>query len=136
MRFGASKIGLSTHVVFLLTVPRLYLCCSFSLLMSLCFHIWRLFCPYSSSVLRETEIKESSETVISSSYLDIYFYSNNGKLTTRIYDRRNNFDFPIVNFPLLSSNILSALAYSVFGSQLIRYARACSEYQDLSNEEN
>ena len=31
----------------------------------------------------------------------------------------------------MSSNILSASAYCVYVSQLIRYARACSNYQDF-----
>ena len=43
----------------------------------------------------------------------------------------DDFNFPIVNFPFLSSNIPSAPAYSVYVSQLIRYARACSNYQDF-----
>ena len=40
--------------------------------------------------------------------------------------------FPLlVNFPFLSSNIPSAQAYGVYVSQLIRYARACSNYQNF-----
>ena len=38
--------------------------------------------------------------------------------------------FPIVNFPFLSSNVPSAPAYGIYISQLILYARACSNYQD------
>ena len=53
----------------------------------------------------ELEIKETTETVASSSYLDCYLYIDNGKLTTRLYDKWDNFNFPIVNFPFLSSNI-------------------------------
>ena len=56
---------------------------------------------------------------------------DNGKLTTRLYDKRDDFNFPIVNFPFLSSNIPSAPAYGVYVSQLIRYARTCSNYQDF-----
>ena len=41
------------------------------------------------------------------------------------------FNFPIVNFPFLSSNIPSAPAYGVYVSQLIRCARTCSNYQDF-----
>ena len=37
-------------------------------------------------------------------------------------------DFPIVNFPYLSSNIPESPAYGVFVSQLIRYARVCSKF--------
>ena len=44
-----------------------------------------------------------------------------GKLSTRLYDKPNDFDFHIVNFPFLSSNIPSRLSYGVYISQLIRY---------------
>ena len=66
---------------------------------------------------RELEIKETTETAASSSYLDCYLYIDNGKLTTRLYDKRDDFNFPIVNFPFLSSNIPSAPAYGVYVSQ-------------------
>ena len=79
----------------------------------------------------ELEIKETTETASSSSYVDCYLYIYNGKLTTRLYNKRDDFNFPIVNFPFLSSNIPSAPAYDVYVSQLIRYARAYSNYQDF-----
>ena len=44
------------------------------------------------------------------------------------YDKRDDFNFHITNFPFLSSNIPTSPAYGVFISQLIRYARACSSY--------
>ena len=41
-------------------------------------------------------------------YLDLTFIiDSGGKLSTRLYDKRDNFDFHIVNFPFLSSNIPS-----------------------------
>ena len=73
---------------------------------------------------RDLEIKETTETAASSSYLDCYLYIENGKLTTRLYDKRDDFNFPIVNFPFLSSNIPSAPTYGVYVSQLICYASA------------
>ena len=76
----------------------------------------------------ELEIKETMETAASSSYLHCYPYIDNGKLT-RLYDKRDDFNFPIVNFPFLSSNIPSA--YGVYVSQIIHCARACSNYQDF-----
>ena len=77
------------------------------------------------------EIKEIMETAAASSYFDCYIYIDNGKLITWLYDRRDDFNFPIVYFPFLSSNIPSAPTYGVYVSQLIRYARACSNYQDF-----
>ena len=57
---------------------------------------------------------------------------DNGKLVTWLYDKRNDFNFTIVNFPFLSSNIPSAPAYGVYVSQLVHYARSCCEYQGFA----
>ena len=55
-------------------------------------------------------------------YLDLTFIiDSGGKLSTRLYDKRDDFDFHIVNFPFLSSNIPSGPSYGVYISQLIRY---------------
>ena len=56
-----------------------------------------------------------------------------GKLTTQLYDKRDDFNFSIVNFPYLCSNIPLSPAYGVYVSQLIRYARACSAYEQFAN---
>ena len=55
-----------------------------------------------------------------------------GRLNTKVYDKRDDFNFPIVNFPFLSSNIPAAPAYEVYISQLIRYGRACYCYDNLA----
>ena len=56
-------------------------------------------------------------------YLDLTFIiDSGGKLSTRLYDKRDDFDFHIVNFPYLSSNIPSGPSYGVYILQLIRYA--------------
>ena len=72
-----------------------------------------------------------------SEFLDIFVKFSNfiidsrGKLSTRLYDKRDDFDFHIVNFPFLSSNIPSGPSYGVYISQLIRYARCFSHYDDF-----
>ena len=58
-----------------------------------------------------------------------YSIESDGQLRTSLYDKRDDFNFHITNFPFLSSNIPSSPAYGVFISQLIRYARACSSYE-------
>ena len=55
----------------------------------------------------------------------------NHKLSTSLFDKRDDFNFPIVNFTFIGSNIPASPAYGVFVSQLIRYARANSRYQDF-----
>ena len=73
--------------------------------------------------------KDTTESTTSASYLDLLLsIGRDGQLHTSIYDKRDDFNFHITNFPFLSSNIPSSPAYGVFISQLIRYARACSSY--------
>ena len=65
-------------------------------------------------------------------YLDLTFIiDSGGNLSTRLYDKLDDFDFHIVNFPFLSSNIPSSPSYGVYISQLIRYARCCSHHDDF-----
>ena len=54
-----------------------------------------------------------------------------GKVSAKQHDKRDDFDFHIVNFPFLSSNIQSGPSYVVYISQLLRYARCCSYYDDF-----
>ena len=78
----------------------------------------------------ELEIKDTTESNTSASYLDLLLsIGSDGQLRTSLYDKRDDFNFHITNFPFLSSNIPSSPAYGVFISQLIRYAMAGSYYE-------
>ena len=80
----------------------------------------------------ELEIKDTTECSTSASYLDVLLkLDTNSKLTTQLYDKWDDFNFSIVNFPYLCSNIPASPAYGVYISQLIRYARACSAYDQF-----
>ena len=50
------------------------------------------------------------------------------KLSTRLYDKRDDFYFHIVNFSFLSSNISSGPSYGAYILQLARYVGCCSHY--------
>ena len=72
---------------------------------------------------KELTISETTESTSVASYLDLLFIrDNSNNITTKLYDKRDTFGFHIVNFPFMSSNIISAPAYGVYASQLIRYA--------------
>jgi hypothetical protein len=79
----------------------------------------------------ELEIRDTTDTDRSASYLDLYLEFSEGRLRTKLYDKRDDFNFPIVNFPFICSNIPAAPAYEVYISQMIRYSRACGSYQDF-----
>jgi hypothetical protein len=55
------------------------------------------------------------ELEISASYLDILLnIDSTGRLTTTLYDKRDDFDFAIINFSFLCSNIPLSHAYGVY----------------------
>jgi hypothetical protein len=63
----------------------------------------------------ELEIKDTKESDKSASYLDILLnIDSNGRLTTTLYGKRDDFDFAIVNFPFLCSNIPLSPAYCAY----------------------
>jgi hypothetical protein len=79
----------------------------------------------------EPEIKDTCvpESSIYASYLDVLLkLDTNGKITTQLYDKQNDFNFSIVYLPYRCSNIPASPTYGVYKSQLIRYARASSTY--------
>jgi hypothetical protein len=79
----------------------------------------------------ELEIKDTTDSSTSASYLDVLLkLDTNSKITTQLYDKQDDFNFSIVNFPYLCN------AYGVYISQLIWYARACSIYDQFSVRSN
>jgi hypothetical protein len=74
----------------------------------------------------ELEIKVTIDTDRSASYLDLHLeIDSEGRLRTKLYDKRDDFNFPIVNLPFICSSISAAPAHELYISQLIRYSRAC-----------
>ena len=55
-----------------------------------------------------------------------------GFVKTRIYDKRDEFDFDIVNFPFLDGDVPRSTSYGVYISQLIRFARVSSHVDDFN----
>ena len=65
----------------------------------------------------ELIIKDTTDTVRYASYLDIHLEVDSERLSrTGVYDKRDYFNFPIVNFPFVCSNIPAWSAYGVYVS--------------------
>ena len=84
----------------------------------------------------ELEITTDDESDQHVHYLDLDILIKNSRFSYCIYDKRDKFNFPIVNFPNLSGNIPNSHSYSVFLSQLIRYARGCLYFVDFRQRAN
>ena len=81
----------------------------------------------------ELDLKKTTESPSTVSYLDILITINNGQYVTAVYDKRDSFNFSIVNFPYLSSNIPSKPAYGVYISQLVRIGRICDNFEQFND---
>ena len=64
-------------------------------------------------------IKDTTYIDRSGSFLYLHEIDSEGRLRMKLYDKRDDFDFPIVNVPFICSNIPAAPAYEVYISQLM-----------------
>ena len=64
--------------------------------------------------------------------MDLNLCISNGTVSTKIYDKRDDFDFDIVNFPFLDGDVPWRTSYGVYISRLIRFTRASSNLNDFS----
>ena len=61
------------------------------------------------------EIKDTTDTAKPASYFDLHLKIDSvGRLRTNLYDKRDDFNFPVVNIPFICSNIPTAPAYGVY----------------------
>ena len=58
--------------------------------------------------------------------------NSNGFVSSKIYDKRDDFDFDIVNFPFLDGDVPRSTSYGVYISQFIRFARVSSHVADFN----
>jgi len=60
----------------------------------------------------ELEIKDTTDTAMSVSYLELHLeIDSEDRLRMELYHKRDDFNFPIVNFPFICKNIPGAPAY-------------------------
>ena len=57
----------------------------------------------------------------------------NGIVSSKMYDKRDDFNFEIVNFSFLDGDVPCSPSYGVYISELIRFARACTSVDDFNN---
>ena len=79
----------------------------------------------------ELILNEENEDETKGTFLDIEVAVENKKFKTKTYDKRDDYNFEIINYPDLSGNIPQGAVYGVYTSQVIRYARVCSEKKDF-----
>ena len=86
----------------------------------------------------ELDVKRENHSPKEAPYLDLFItVNNNNYFDTCLYDKRDSFNFSIINYPYVSSsNIPQNPAYGIYTSRLISIARACDHYIDFEKRHN
>ena len=79
-----------------------------------------------------SELQLNKANTSEAAFLDLHLSIFNDIVSTKIYDKRDDFDFEIVNFPFLDGDVPSSTSYGDYISQLIRFARASSHVADIT----
>ena len=81
----------------------------------------------------ELQLNKANSSDNEAPFLDLNLSITNGIVSSKIYDKRDDFDFKIVNFPFLDGYFPRSPFYGVYISQLIRFPRECSNADDFNN---
>ena len=80
----------------------------------------------------ELKLNKTNNSDTSAPFLDLDLSITNGIVSSKIYDKRDDFNFSIVNYPHLDGDVPHSTSYGVYISQLIRFGRSCSSVEDFS----
>jgi hypothetical protein len=83
----------------------------------------------------ELQLNKTNYWNFSTSCSDLHITINKNSIHTKIYDKRDDFDFCIINYPHLDGDVPHATSYGIYVSHLMRFARACNNVKDF-NEQN
>ena len=81
----------------------------------------------------ELQLNKANASDTEAAFLDLDLSIHNDIVSTKIYVKRDDFNFYIVNFPFLEGDVPQRPSYGIYISQLIRFARASSHVTDLNN---
>ena len=70
----------------------------------------------------ELQLNKANTSDTEAPFLDLHLSISNGFVSSKIYDKRDDFDFDIVNFPFLDGDVPHSSSYGVYISQLIWFA--------------
>ena len=79
-----------------------------------------------------SQIYPSELQLNKATFLDLHLSISNDIVSTKTYDKRDDFDFEIVNFPFLDGDVPRSTSYGVYISQRICFARASSYVADFN----
>ena len=80
----------------------------------------------------ELKLNKTNTPDTENHFLDLHLSVSNGFVSSKIYDKRDDFEFDIVNCPFLDGDVPHRPSYGVYISQLRRFARVYSHVDDFN----
>ena len=80
----------------------------------------------------ELQLNKANTSDIEAPFLYLHLSISNGFVSSKIYDKRDDFDFDIVNFPFLDDDVPRSTSYGIYISQLIRFTRVSGHMADFN----
>ena len=80
----------------------------------------------------ELQLNKANNTDTETPFLDLHVSIANGFVSSKIYDKRDDFNFGMVNFPFLYGDVPHRASYGVYISKIIRFARVCNYVADYN----
>ena len=80
----------------------------------------------------ELKLNKANTSETEAAFLDLHLSISNDIVSTKICDKRDDFDFEVVNFPFSDGDVPRSTSYGVYIGQLIRFARAPSHVVDFN----
>ena len=84
----------------------------------------------------ELQLNEANSSGTEASFLDLDLSITNDIVSFKLYDKRDDFNFEIVNFSFLDGDVPRSPSYGVYILQLIIFARVYSNVDDFNNRIN
>ena len=81
----------------------------------------------------ELQLNKANSSNTEAPFLDWNLSITNDIVSSKIYDKRDEFNFEIENLKFLDGAVPRSPSYCVYISQLIRFARVCSKVDDFNN---
>ena len=66
----------------------------------------------------ELQLNKANTSDTEAAFLDLHLSFSNDNISTKIYDKRDDFDFEIVSFPFLDGDVPHFRSYGVYEGHL------------------
>ena len=80
----------------------------------------------------ELQLNKTNASDSEAPFLDLHSSISTGFVSSKIYDKHDDFDFDIVNFSFLEGDFPRFTSYGIYISQLIRFTRVSNHVADFN----